>query len=335
LNSNTGSIELIPSQINFCKQHVPYFTEGKWQVSVAGKAGSDRSFLRISPASGKDRAFILVIWDSQGKDWERFFRIYKQVSQSLSLLPEIYASDKMHGLILEEDCGPHTLKDFCYDDISPERMEEMYKKVIDALIIWQNIEIEEGSAIASRTLDKDMLLWETDYFATHCVREYFGLNALLTPEWESERNRLADDVAVLPIACLHRDFQSENILVQKDTLKLVDYQGARLGPAEYDTASLLFDPYVSVLTDTMRYQLLDYYIEQSGRQVTYHTLRITALQRLTQALGAYGNLSLHKGKERYKKYVPFALRHLSSIMEYEKDYPCLNKIVEECLRLVE
>jgi aminoglycoside/choline kinase family phosphotransferase len=321
--------------MDFCKQHIPSFTEERWQVSVAGKAGSDRSFLRISPVDGKGQSFILVIWESQDKDWECFYQIYKQVSQSLSLLPEIYASDKTHGLILEEDCGTQTLKDFCDDGTPPERMDEMYKKVIDTLIVWQNIEIKEDSAIASRTLDKDMLLWETDYFATHCVSDYFGLDALLIPEWESERNRLADSVAGLPLVCLHRDFQSENIMVQKDILKFVDYQGARLGPAEYDTASLLFDPYVSILTDTMRYQLLDYYIAHSGRQVTYHTLRITALQRLTQALGAYGNLSIHKGKEHYKKYIPFALKHLSSIMEHEKDYPCLNKIVAECLKRVE
>ncbi len=332
MNSNNPDIQLTPSQIDFCKKNITGFSEETWQASLAGKAGSDRSFLRISPKDGNKKALILVLWDSHDKDWDRFFDIYTQVSQSLLVLPEIYDSNRRYGLILEEDCGPITLKDYCAKDIPATSVEEIYRDVIDALILWQNIPVEQGSTIASRTLDKEMLLWETEYFSTHCVSEYCGLDSLLTDQWESERNRLADEVAALPLVCLHRDFQSENIMVRNDTLKFVDYQGARLGPAEYDTASLIYDPYITVLTDTMRNELLEYYIKQSGQPITDHTFRIAALQRLTQALGAYGNLSLHKGKEKYKQFVPVALRNLDTILNQKKDYPCLKQIVGECLK---
>ena len=335
MNNNSGDIQLTPAQIDFCKKNITAFTEEEWHACLAGKAGSDRSFLRISPRGGAGPSAILVLWDSSDRDWDRFFDIHKQVSQTISVLPEIYASDRRYGLILEEDCGPLTLKTFISDNPSTEAVEEMYRRVIDTLAMWQHIPVEKGSPIASRILDKEMLLWETEYFSIHCVSEYCGLDVLLTDDWESERIRLAEDVAALPLVCLHRDFQSENIMVKNDTLKFVDYQGARLGPAEYDIASLLYDPYISVLTDSIRNRLFDYYIKQQNGSVTAHTFQIAALQRLTQALGAYGNLSLHKGKEQYKQFVPVALKHLSSIFDYENDYPCLQGIVGECLKRVE
>ena len=175
-----------------------------------------------------------------------------------------------------------------------------------------------------------MFLWETGYFARHCVSEYFGLDSILTSEWEWERIELAREAADLPLVCLHRDFQSENIMIMKDEIKLVDYQGARLGAAEYDLASLLYDPYISVLHDEMRFQMVDYYIKKSGRPVTHHTFQIAAMQRLCQALGAYGNLSLHKGKEQYKEYIPVALKNLGGILENDNKYSYLKKIIMKC-----
>ncbi len=268
----------------------------------------------------------------QRKDWDRFFKIYDEISSTLLLLPEIYAYDNKHSLILEEDCGFFTLKDFTKDNNSLGSIKKVYQNVIDALIYWHAIKAEKNSTIASRTLNKEMLLWETSYFANHCVSEYFGLDKLLTSHWEDERQRLADEVAALPLVCIHRDFQSENIMIKNKRIKFVDYQGARLGPAEYDVASLLFDPYVSILDEKTRNELLDYYNNKNSSLLSVHTLHIAALQRLCQALGAYGNLSLHKGKRKYKKYITPALNNLFNILRNDDQYPCLKKIVDECLK---
>lgn len=330
MNTNDTVVELTPAQVDFCTRHIKGYDPHSRQVSVAGKAGSDRSFLRIAPGDNSAVSYILVLWDSHDNDWERFLNIHDEVARSIPLLPEIYASDTTHGLILEEDCGRYRLKDFCSKKGGSRDIETMYRMVCDALIQWQQIPVEQSPVLSSRVLDKEMFLWETDYFAAHCVSEYFGLDALLTDEWHIERNRLADDAAALPLVCLHRDFQSENIMVHDNEVKFVDYQGARLGAAEYDIASLLFDPYVPALDDTLRYRLLKYYTQKSGRPVTHGTFHIAALQRLTQALGAYGNLSLHKGKDVYRDYIPYALKLLLQILDSEGAYPTLKNIVYEC-----
>lgn len=325
-----GKNELSPSQIDFCERAIDGFSKDEWHVSLAGRAGSDRRFLRVKPVKGGMLSKVLIVWDSRDEDWNRFIKINKELSGALSVLPKIYTVDEKHGLILEEDCGQHTLKDFCSSINDSGIIEKKYERVLDVLIHWQDVDLKECPEISSRTLDKEMFLWETGYFARHCVSEYFGLDSILTSEWEWERIELAREAADLPLVCLHRDFQSENIMIMKDEIKLVDYQGARLGAAEYDLASLLYDPYISVLHDEMRFQMVDYYIKKSGRPVTHHTFQIAAMQRLCQALGAYGNLSLHKGKEQYKEYIPVALKNIGGILENDNKYSYLKKIIMKC-----
>ena len=46
---------------------------------------------------------------------------------------------------------------------------------------------------------------------------------------------------------------------------LIDFQGMRPGLAEYDLASLLYDPYVS-LTNAERMELIEFYRDTSGRR---------------------------------------------------------------------
>jgi aminoglycoside/choline kinase family phosphotransferase len=67
----------------------------------------------------------------------------------------------------------------------------------------------------------------------------------------------------------------------------------RPGAASYDLASLLCDPYVS-LPAALRERLLGLYAEQVGGEAGSEAVRLFAfgaVQRLTQALGAYGRLT--------------------------------------------
>ena len=59
---------------------------------------------------------------------------------------------------------------------------------------------------------------------------------------------------------LHRDFQSRNLFITSGRLRVIDFQGGRLGPLGYDVASLLIDPYVN-LSPAWQAELLDYYLD--------------------------------------------------------------------------
>jgi len=338
--------ELTPAQAGFLESSINGFNLSEWNVELAGQAASTRRFFRVSrpreraPESMPEsqitpESYILVEWDSKDEDWPRFLEIGAYVSSTINFLPKIFANDSVHGLILEEDLGAVTLKQFCVDN---NIIEDMYRKVIDALCLWQSLDVSGCHAITSRALDEETFIWESDYFARHCVTEYFARENLLSPQWEKERRHLAARAAGIPRVCVHRDFQSENVMIRDGQIRFVDFQGARLGPPYYDLASLLFDPYITQLGDDSVEKLLDYYIDKRGLSSKSPTAKadfyLCAAQRLMQALGAYGNLALHKGKPRYREFIPVALKKLSSIFKHLPDYPTMADVSNICLDII-
>jgi aminoglycoside/choline kinase family phosphotransferase len=209
-----------------------------------------------------------------------------------------------------------------------------YKNVLDTLVLWQNILAHDCAPVTSRSMNYEMFLWESSYFAEHCVSGLFGLDSMLTDAWEQQRQAIANEAALMPQVAIHRDFQSENICILNDgAVRLVDYQGARMGPPGYDVASLLYDPYVTLLADEERNKLLSYYREKSKITLSDNDYALCALQRLMQALGAYGNLSLNKGKPHYRYYVPIALeRCLSIAQQLPEKASCLADILRACIQ---
>ena len=145
---------------------------------------------------------------------------------------------------------------------------------------------------------------------------------------EEELHRLAVTVNSFTKAIVHRDFQSQNIMIMNGrTPRIIDYQGARIGPPAYDVASILWDPYYR-LEDELREQLLDYYMNRLSKVEPLNTILPCRLQRHMQALGAYGYLSMVKGKKYFLKHIPEALRLLKEESALTKDeYPELNRLV--------
>jgi aminoglycoside/choline kinase family phosphotransferase len=323
------SVTLTPAQVDFLQQNLRGFQSDHCNAELAGRAASQRYFVRIRHGG---TPYILIVWDSRDEDWGRFLAIGHDRPVTGTLLPVIYAADPRHGLILEEDLGTVTLKSFCMNSATDRAaIVARYHETLDALRIWQLPQVGHHPVIAARSMDIETFMWETAYFARYCVTDYCGCEALLGPDWEAERTRLAGECAALSPTAIHRDFQSENVMLHKGGVRFVDFQGARLGPPQYDVASLLFDPYNTRIDAPMLNELYLYYCERNSVTATdLRSLHLCAAQRLMQALGAYGNLSLHKGKEWYREYIPTALGRLDGVMEQLEGFPAIAGVVRRC-----
>ena len=319
---------LTPAQVDFLKNALEDFAPESWHLELAGRAGSSRYFVRVSK---DNESYVLVVWDSRDDDWDRFLSVQKDLRLRVPYLPEIFKSDSLHGLILEEDLGCMTLKAYCNEHGTNNLLiERAYKDVLDALWKWQQLELSVSQSISSRAMDIDTFLWETSYFARFCVTDYCACEKFLNKKWENERVLLASEASSLPRTCIHRDFQSENVMIHKGNVRFVDYQGARLGPPEYDIASLLFDPYINLLAPDLVESLFSYFQKISGKTDNNRIFYLCAAQRLMQALGAYGNLSLHKGKEWYKDFIPLALERLAIVMRSLPEFTQIALVIQEC-----
>ena len=292
------------------------------RITPIEKGGSERKFYRVKLAH---RSLILVKYNDQREENRHYVRI-AQVFDALGVrAPKIYFHDDVEGLIWMEDLGERDLWSYRNEPWPVRR--EYYQSALEE--VWRLHDRGwEGLSKFPFTLQIEfnaaLYRWEQRYFFDNCLGRYFeNLHDPAKVEFFAALpiwNEIAEKLAAWPRVLVHRDFQSQNILIQGGQAHLIDFQGLRPGLAHYDLASLLYDPYVS-LQPVERMELIDFYLGLGRRHDLGATraefeeiYRLCAVQRLMQALGAYGYLGLAKGKEHFLSYVPIALKSLREVV---------------------
>jgi hypothetical protein len=119
---------------------------------------------------------------------------------------------------------------------------------------------------------------------------------------------------------MYRDFQSRNIMINKNDLYFVDYQGGRRGPLHYDLASILFEGSINLSPD-FREELTDYYIRELSkrvkikRQIFLQYFYLFVFLRILQVLAAYGLRGYAQNKSIFLKSYPFAVNILKWLLD--------------------
>ena len=236
--------------------------------------------------------------------------------------------------------GRATLQDLVLGHgFGDERTLEAYRLVLAELGRLQALDATACPSMADRPFAERDLRWETEYFRENFLGRHLGWNlhedARLTADFE----RLAARVQEEPLLPMHRDFQSQNVLFEDGALAIVDFQGVRAGPLPYDVASLLRDPYVSMPAD-VEDVLLRFYHGHAlpARQATERyrsweafraTYAVVSLQRLMQALGAYGFLGIVRGNPWFRQWIRPALGNLARAVDEVDGLPRLREVVHE------
>lgn len=301
-----------------------------YRIDWVSGAGSGRVFYRLRVS--KTHSVILMLWSRGDTDWDIFLALH-DVPNISNFIPRLIHCDRENSRCIVGDGGERPLRDLLFSLPTECERKELLNLVAVKLAHWQTLSIPEQSPLHKRQFTEADCLWETDYFRTHLTSLVPALAHVFTsPEWESTRQKLADSVGKLPLVLMHRDFQSENIVFSENQVQFVDIQGVRFGPAGYDVASLLFDPYVyPLMTAELRASFVQSFEEAGGMA---ESLLLCALQRIMQIVGAYGNLSLNNGKRRYLQFVRPALLSLFTVAEIDGTFPIISDIASEALFLI-
>jgi aminoglycoside/choline kinase family phosphotransferase len=287
-------------------------------IALAGTAGSRRAYFRLREGL---RTFIVLVSPSDDVDFGRFLRITQFFRLMNVPVPMVYCIDDAAHQVVLEDLGDKRL----YDAVKEgSDAQDLYQKVIHLLVDLQTRCFQlhkECPDINSRHFDQDDLLWETGYYTVQYLQGHRGITFSLAEKATLEATfaELARQVDAQPKSIMHRDFQSQNLMVQFDaSVRIIDYQGARLGSVYYDLASLLLDPYVMLADDDID-ELLRYYHAKSLNPLPYEEMLrqflLAAAQRVMQALGAYCFLSRVKGLPQFKEYIDPGEKRLRWILD--------------------
>ena len=262
---------------------------GATNVRFLGARGSERVFF------GCDQG-IVVLYDDGNRDENGKYPGHARWLKAHGIpVPEILADIPTMKTMLMSNAGEE--RKMSVDD---------YAKVVETLAKFGALGSEKDLPDLLPQFDDETWEWERNLFAKYCLGANFQMEmpAAVRAELES----VAETLEKEPKALVHRDFQSTNVLWKGDALAFIDFQGMRLGPAAYDLASLVYDPYVK-FTDDQRRALVALYAKAAGREEFVKVLPFAAVQRLVQCLGAYGRLA-SVGQPQFGKHVLPALENL-------------------------
>ncbi len=216
--------------------------------------------------------------------------------------------------LMAEGCGACLVQDLGSTDLlslkdAPwEERRATYRKALTALRAFHRV---KPNWKLQPPFDTQLYRWEQQYFAEHLLGRHLGLNAAAWLAHPAPME-MARWLATLPRVPVHRDCQSQNIMLKDGRAFFIDFQGMRMGRAEYDLASLVYDPYMALHPVEVE-ELLRDWEEIGGEPINLPVFHACALQRLMQALGAFANIGHNQQREWYLKLIPTGLDTLRRV----------------------
>ena len=315
---------------------------------------SESTSVALSPLEGRgsDRTFFRLKWNLKGSailihyDPNRVENTYyADVAAFLHDIdipvPRVIRHNPTGCLIVMEDLGDSDL--WSLRKASWKTRRALYQKTLTIagrLHSFPEKDFPSGRLNLMEGFGPDLYRWERDYFKDHFVGDVcrIELEPSFERELEAELSGLAERLTGTRRSLVHRDLQSQNVMIRDGEPFLIDFQGMRFGSPFYDLGSLLWDPYVN-LSCREQDELLSFYYGLEERELDWATFQNTfweaSAQRLMQALGAYGFLGTKKGLIAFLEHIPSGLLNLQRVATQVTSLPRLQELCLACQRAIE
>lgn len=297
-------------------------------LQVASADASSRRYFRILRDSD---SFIVMDSPPEHNDNRPFLDICRRLNQAGINVPTVIRSDLQAGVILITDLGStHYL-----DVLDENSAGDLYKDAIHTITAMQAEVDTAGLAV----YDELALRKELNLFPEWYVGKHKGLmlddaqNSCL----ESTFALCVASALEQPIAFVHRDYHSRNLMLRKKhNPGILDFQDAVRGPVTYDIVSLLKDCYISWPDDFVysqledfRLQLLDRNIVEADRQTFERWFDLLGLQRHLKVMGIFCRLNIRDGKTTYMNDLPLVFHYIDTVCRKYPELQDFKKLLGE------
>lgn len=299
------------------------FSNAKRVEQVAADA-STRRFFRLKMDDGSSR--IVMLDPEGGVEALARMKAAGELMQQLDVpVPAVLDHETELQALVFEDFGDRLLADLAAQ-MSAELLREKYAeaaRVISRIELGTKL-ITPKHALASTRLGRERLRIELAFFAVHDVANRRGLSdRALLGELSLVLDRIARELDQHPARLAHRDMHARNLLIREDgSLGLLDFQDALLAPIYYDLVSLIYDPYVALVDESLRRHAVDAYREAAKIQIDPledPRLAWVGLQRMLKALGTYSYQLLQRNNGSFEQAIPVAESNAMLLAEMIQD----------------
>jgi aminoglycoside/choline kinase family phosphotransferase len=325
--------------ISFAREVLGLREDATVELYPLQERGSDRTFFRVKWNRGNST--ILIHYDPKRVENIYYAEIAVFLREIGVPAPQVLRHDRAACLVLVEDLGDRDLRSLA--ETPWESRRPLYEKTLASvhrLHFFPEEKFPSTRVMLMEEFGPDLYRWERVYFKDHFVRDVckIKLETSFEGELETELSALAERLGRTRRCLVHRDLQSQNVMIRDRVPFLIDFQGMRFGSPFYDLGSLLCDPYVN-LSSSERNELLSFYYGLSHWNLDWTSFQSAfweaSAQRLMQALGAYGFLGLKKGLKAFLDPIPSGLRNLQLAVSRVPSLARLRELAAECQKKTE
>jgi aminoglycoside/choline kinase family phosphotransferase len=240
-------------------------------------------------------------------------------------VPAILAASGSDSALLIEDMGDLRLQEWLEGRPDVETTAA-YRDAIELIVKIQEatpLALATGSICSQLAFDEAKLKWELGFFFANYFNRYLGtrLDAATSRGVQEDFKAICSELAARPRVLTHRDYHARNLMMRDGRLFIIDHQDARMGPASYDLASLLSDPYTSLDRKTIS-ELVEYFIElKSASSLPLEDieeyskeLALMTVQRMLKAIGTYSYQASVMNNPLYVDYIRPAIERAVEAM---------------------
>ena len=295
-----------------------------FRVLIAGSEGAGLRNGSAAPGPRSERSQVLAVHPGP-IEFESL--AFVNVAQLLSAMPvpvpQILGHSDPLGIIALQDLGDVTLQAHLGAASAGEHAA-LYRQAVSFIEALQRRgrELEAPEYLPyGVAFDVEKLTWELQFFSKHFLEAYRGgrLTEASRDALAREFAAIAEELASEPRVLCHRDYHSRNLMLHEDSLYIIDFQDARMGPDTYDLVSLLRDSYVD-FTNQQVDELVAYFLALRGEDRDFRRrFDLMALQRNLKALGTFGFQTTSRGNTVYLQYIPRTLNYArANLAKYER-----------------
>ena len=281
------------------------------QTELLTGDGSERKFYRVQLRSESLILLSDTTWTSS-----RDYTPHQAYLESRGVpVPRFLAEDPKVGVLLMEDLGDELLQRPVLS-ASTRKMPLLTKAMqVLAELHGKTFPVPASLPCFKRRFDKEKYTQEFEHTWVHLIDGFLGIGPITDKEKKFVQLYCDKIETFQPLVFCHRDFHTRNILLHNQSLFLIDFQDARMGPPHYDVASILYDPYVP-LTPTDRAALFASYrdvaqtfpFSEKVRWADFEPqMKAIAFQRVIKAAGSFASFYTRFGKKTHLSYIKPAL----------------------------
>ncbi len=295
--------------------------------SLAGDASNRRYYRVVQDV----QSWVLMRWEPFTPDNYPFLSVLNHFAKNGVHVPKVAAMSPSEGLVLLEDLGDLTLERKYWESQNHETSVEFYEMAIDEIVkIHHPVTLDKSDCTAFKIqFDTEKFLWEMNYGKDNLLSGVlkFPFSAALEKEISGIFKDICTKLDAEPKRIAHRDYHSRNLMIKLDTMSVIDFQDARLGPVQYDLVSLLRDSYVDI-SDTMANSLIASYLEKSkaylpkdfSREHFDRIYELQSIQRCFKACGSFASFYHLREDRRYLKHLSGTLRRVMKAINEFPEY---------------